>query len=133
MTRGSPYGCEPRPGICGWRCCGRGDGRWRRRRGDADLSSTALLLSVQAELRLFSGTGDFDGEERTGARFAEEGIHRFQSQTLPAGHGLRDLGLQARYAVQVDLLGIETIAAVQVNRGARDLERERSECQFTIA
>src|SRR5690242_20289869 len=84
-------------------------------------------------MRLRPRAGDFDGEERACACLAEEQIDWLESDALPSGHGLRDLRLQPRNAMEVDFLGIETVISLQMDGGAGHSKNEVGKMDEAVA
>src|SRR5437763_1729306 len=103
-----------------------------RRRTAVSRPALLLRFAIQPELRLLPRAGDLDRQQRARAGLAEERIYWFQNEALPAGHRLRHLGLQPRHAVQIDVLRIDAVAPLQVDRRPRHLEGESGKCDVAV-
>ena len=96
----------------------------------ADLADTAgqraalrmTQLAVEPEFGGFGVTDYLYLQVGSGAVLRQEGIDWFEEPVLPAGHGLRDLGLQFQCAVKIQRVGVEIVVAC---RGARPRREHR--------
>src|SRR5215469_11933167 len=83
-----------------------------------------FVVKVEAELRVFFGAGDFDGEFGAALLAFEEGIDGFEEEGFYAGGGMRQLGLHDELAVKVEFARVHAVGTSQLNVGAGDAEAE---------
>src|SRR5262249_49234385 len=102
-------------------------------RGRLAIRVAVLLAEFQSELRTRPRPADPDRQQRPRSGLAQQRIDRLQHDPLPTGHRLRYLRLQPHDAVQVDLFGIDAVAAVQVDGRAGNLEHQLGELQVAVA
>src|SRR5450759_2147370 len=67
----------------------------------------AISAEVEAEVRFGFRAGNLDGQLGASHVLAEEGVDRLEEDRLPAAYHLRELGIEAGVAVEIELLSIE--------------------------
>ena len=72
-----------------------------------DLLLDGFVQDGDAERRLVASAGDRNGDHGSGTVLLEEWIESFQEEGLCASHGLRELGLKAKMAVEIEIAIVE--------------------------
>src|SRR5277367_885216 len=91
-----------------------------------------LMPEISSEMRLGLCTGNFNRKLGSGSILAEKWVCGFKQYGLPPGHGVRKFGVEASFAVKVELVAVQTILAGQIYLRPGNLELQLRKGNNTI-